>query len=111
MTAVFPIYYQKGLGGSAESFTLTTTIAMAIAAVLGPILGALVDVRPWKKRLVFAGASLGSLMCLLLGIPGPDGWLLGAIFFGLANIGASVAQVGYDALLPHVAPREEVDRL
>jgi UMF1 family MFS transporter len=111
MTAVFPIYFQKGLGGSAQSFTLTTTIAMAVAAVLGPILGALVDVRPWKKRLVFAGASVGAAMCLALGLPGPGGWLAGAIFFGLANVGASVAQVGYDALLPHVAPPDEVDRL
>ena len=36
---------------------------------------------------------------------------LAAVLFGLANIGASGSFVFYDALLPHVARGDQVDRL
>ena len=38
-------------------------------------------------------------------------WLLAAILFGAANIGAQGAFVFYDSLLPHVAREDEVDRV
>jgi UMF1 family MFS transporter len=38
-------------------------------------------------------------------------WLLAAVLFGAANIGAQGAFVFYDSLLPHVARDDEVDRV
>src|SRR4051812_41333096 len=58
ITAIFPIYYAKaasaGLppGVSEYRFSMTTTVAMVIIAILAPILGALADFRPIKKRMI-----------------------------------------------------------
>ena len=38
-------------------------------------------------------------------------WMLAAVLFVLANIGANGSFVFYDALLPHVARADEVDRV
>ena len=38
-------------------------------------------------------------------------WLLASILFILANIGANGSFVFYDALLPHIARDDEIDRV
>ena len=38
-------------------------------------------------------------------------WLLAAVLFILANIGANGSFVFYDALLPHIAATDEIDRV
>src|SRR5262245_32440481 len=57
ITAVFPYFFESVPGADLSSdevrkrFTLTTTIAMALAAVLGPVLGAVADYARLKKVL------------------------------------------------------------
>src|SRR6185503_4227885 len=38
-------------------------------------------------------------------------WLMGAVLFGVGNVGASAGFVFYDSLLPHVAREDEMDRV
>src|SRR6185503_8253203 len=38
-------------------------------------------------------------------------WLMGAVLFGVGNVGASAGFVFYDSLLPHVARDDEMDRV
>jgi UMF1 family MFS transporter len=117
ITAVFPIYFQSGVAQdmlpaqAAERFTIATVIALAIAALLGPILGAMIDVRAWKKRVLGAGMVVGvcATAGLVLVVRG-DVWL-GLGLFMLGNVAVSSAQVAYDSLLPHVARDGEVHRL
>jgi UMF1 family MFS transporter len=117
ITAVFPYFFAAvpgaDLTGAAvrERFTLTTTIAMAIAAVLGPILGAVADYGRLKKRLFTVFLLLGVLAVASMVLLRRGDWLAASILFGLANVGIASSLVFYDAFLPHVARPDEADRL
>ncbi|QDU69583.1 MFS transporter [Engelhardtia mirabilis] len=117
VTAVFPIYFERvaseGLtdSESAELFSLGTTIALLTIALLAPLLGALGDYRAIRKRLLGCFLVLGVAATAAMFLIGPGDAYLAVVLFGLANIGASGSFVFYDALLPHVAEGEEMDRL
>ena len=117
ITAVFPVFYASvpaaGLGEDAvrRQFSLITTVCMAVAALLGPILGAIADYARMKKRLfgVFFGLGVATTAALFFVHRGQ--WVLAAVLFGLANIGIASSFVFYDAMLPHIARPDEADRL
>ena len=116
VTAIFPIYFltvAKGLGEEAaqERFGWATTIAVLCVALLAPVLGALADHAPVKKRLLGLCVVLGAGSTAGLFFVLPGDWLLGLVLFGLANVCVAASVVFYDALLPHVARRGELDRL
>jgi len=117
ITAVFPVFFRRVAaaeladGEVRHRFGMVTTVCMAIAAVLGPVLGAVADYARMKKKLfaLFFGlgvAATGSLWFVHRG-----NWELAALLFGLANVGIASSFVFYDAMLPHVAREGEADRL
>jgi UMF1 family MFS transporter len=117
VTAIFPIYFSTvAARGTAPArataaYAWVTTAALVAVALLAPLLGAVADVRPWKKRLLGAFAGLGILATAGLSFVGPGAWLAGAGLFLLVNIGLNGSFVFYDALLPHVAREDELDRV
>lgn len=117
VTAVFPIYYSKVVAAhldpaaAAARFGLATTLALACAALLGPLLGAIADVRPVKKPLCAAAIVIGVAACAGLAATGPGDTTLAALLFGLANVAVYASFVLYDALLVHIARPDEVDRV
>ena len=116
ITAVFPPYYahvadELGADRAQANFAWGTAIALAVIAVAAPLLGTLADYRAMKKKLLVFFAFLGAVASGALFFVQPGDWMLALILFGVANIGASGSVVFYDALLPHVAKRDEVDRL
>jgi UMF1 family MFS transporter len=96
---------------SSRRFTIATTIALAIAALLSPILGAIADRAPVKKRFLLVFSVTGVVATAAMATVGQGDWLWGLVLFGIANIAANGAFVFYDALLPHVARPDEVDRV
>lgn len=117
ITVFYPIYFASTADGSLPSsevtarFAMATTVALAISAVLSPILGSLADQYGARKKMLAGSLVLALLSTLGLAVAPAGAWQLGLIFFGLANIGASASFVFYDALLPHVAKADEVDRV
>lgn len=117
VTAIFPIYFSTvAARGTAPArataaYAWVTTAALVAVALLAPLLGAVADVRPWKKRLLGAFAGLGILATAGLSLVGPGAWLAGAALFLLVNVGLNGSFVFYDALLPHVAREDELDRV
>ena len=115
--AVFPPFFADYAAGglppnvATARFAWATTIAVTIAAVLGPILGAVADYRALKKRLLAATMALGVVATLLMATIGPGQWEYAAALFVLGNIGVAVSQVFYDSLLPHIARPGELDRV
>ena len=91
--------------------SIATTIGLAIIAVLAPLLGAMADHTAMKKRMLGTFMGIGVAAVVMMFFIGQGNWLFAAILFVLANIGASGSFVFYDALLPHVAPTEELDRV
>lgn len=117
ITAVFPIYFSSvaaaGLPASTATFrfTIATTVGLAIIAALSPLLGAVADYAAAKKKFlaVFLALGVGSTGMMFF-IQRGD-WLFAALLFILANIGANGSFVFYDALLPHIARPDEIDRV
>jgi MFS transporter, UMF1 family len=117
VATVFPIYFQSvaaaDLPGSeaTRNFALATTLGIVLVAVVAPLMGAITDRAELKKPLLAAFAALGISGAALLFFVQEGNWVLGLFFFILVNIGANGSIVFYDALLPHVARPEEVDRV
>ena len=117
ITAVFPIYYSKvacaGLRPNVASGKLAfaTTIGMVIIAVLSPILGAFADYTARKKKLLAVFLALGVAAVAGMYFIHTGDWVLASVLFILANIGANGSFVFYDALLPHIASHDEIDRV
>jgi MFS transporter, UMF1 family len=90
---------------------IATYIAIVVAAVISPVLGAVADYTAAKKRLLglFMGIGIAAVACMYLIQHGQ--WLFAATLFVLANIGATASFVFYDGLLPHVADEKEMDRV
>src|SRR5262245_2945193 len=63
VAAVFPIYFTSvacdGHPAALDRYTWATSISIAASAVLGPILGAIADVRAWKRLLLGVFTGLG----------------------------------------------------
>jgi UMF1 family MFS transporter len=117
VTAVFPIYYSQVPASGLDPvtakfrFAMATTMALAISAVLSPVLGTITDYTASKLRYLKIFMLLGVLATGLMFFLGPGLWFAALVLFGLANIGANGSFVFYEALLPHVAPADELDRL
>jgi UMF1 family MFS transporter len=117
IAAVFPVYYSQVAAADLEGnvatfrFSIATTIALALVAVVAPVLGALADRAAMKKRLLFAFQSIGVLATAAMFLIQRGEWLSALVLFALGNVGISGAFTFYDSLLPHVARPHELDRV
>lgn len=117
ITAVFPPFFKKVAADGLEPATATayyayaTTFALALVALLAPILGALADRAPLKKRLLGGFMVLGVIATTLMALIERGDWGFALAVFIVANIGVSGSFVFYDALLPHIAGEDEVDQV
>jgi len=115
VTAVFPLYFGAVACAGAPAarahsrLLVATIVALSAAALCAPLLGALADRRGWRKRCLAVCTAVGSLATLGLATAGEGDWMLAAVLFALAQFSVALAFVFYDALLPHVARREELD--
>ncbi len=84
---------------------------MVIIALISPLLGTIADFNGQKKRMLggFLALGLASVAGMFFIYQGD--WILASVLFILANIGANGSFVFYDALLPHIARDDEVDRV
>ncbi len=117
MVAVFPIYFVKVAGAelpvssATQRLATVNTVALVVIALISPILGAISDYRGTKKRLLavfmFVGiAAIGGMFFVDRGEID-----LASVVFLVALIGVAGSYVFYEALLPHIARPEEIDRV
>jgi UMF1 family MFS transporter len=117
VTVIFPVYFERVLAAGADEgvalqrFAWITSAALLVIAILSPFLGAIADFAGIRKRLLGAFLGIGALATASLYFVHEGDWLLGALLFALANVGAQGAFVFYDSLLGHVADPHEVDRV
>jgi len=117
ITAVFPQFFSDyaaaGLAPAEATarFAWTTTVAVTIVAILGPILGAVADYRALKKRMLAVFMLIGVAATLLMATIGRGEWQYAAAIFLVANVGIAASFVFYDSLLPHIAAPDEMDRV
>jgi MFS transporter, UMF1 family len=117
ITAIFPIYYGRVASAGVPSqtsefrFSMATTGAMVVIAILAPILGALADFSAIKKRMIASFLTLGVSSVALMFFIQEGHWVLALALFVVANFAANGSFVFYDALLPHLAKDDEMDRV
>ena len=117
ITAIYPVYFTSVAGGdlppgeATQLLARTTTIALAISALLAPCLGAFADYAAVKKRLLGAFTAIGCVAAGCLALVHNGDWLLASILFGIGNIGFAISLTLYDSFLPHIAPPDEIDRV
>ena len=117
MSAFLPVYYSKvvarGLGQTVATayWGYTTAIALALIAVLSPVLGAIADYLGAKKKFLAVFMGFGVTFTACLWFIGAGAWVLTSALFILANIGFAGANVFYEALLPSIARGKEIDRV
>src|SRR5687767_4087320 len=106
VAAVFPIYFQKvaaaGLPGpeATSRFAWATTIAILIVAIVAPVLGAVADYTPVKKKLLAVFLAIGALATAGMFFISRGEWLLALTLFIVVNVGVASSIVFYDSLLP-----------
>jgi UMF1 family MFS transporter len=118
LAAVLPVYYSqvagRTLGSAAQAtayWTATLSISLVIVAILAPILGTISDLKRGKKKLLALSILVGALGVSLLFFVGTGDWLIASAAFVIARLGFAAGNVFYDALLPHVARDNDIDRV
>ena len=125
ITAVFPNFFsrvaaanpiegQPPLLAPAEAtavFSWGTTICLTFIAVLGPILGAIADYRAAKKKMLAWFLAVGVVTTAAMATIDAGEWRWALTLFMIANVAIAASFVFYDSLLPHIASRDEIDRV
>lgn len=116
-TAVFPIFFVKVAGanlqGAAASqwWANANTVGAVMIAILAPILGALADFKAAKKKFLIGFLLLGVSSTAAMFFISQGQILFAAIIYVLSLAGATGSMTFYEALLPHIASEEEMDRV
>jgi len=115
IAAVFPLYFRDVVAAdmplALSVFGVASSAAILFIGVLSPVLGALADVTGTRKRMLALLMAMGSSSVAAMFLLHEGDWPLAITLFMLANIGLAGSFVFYDALLPHIAREEEMDRV
>jgi UMF1 family MFS transporter len=117
VAALFPVYFvtvaahELAPGVATRRLALATAVTLAFLALAAPLLGAAADSAGSRKRYLAGFLAIGSGATASLAMVGPGEWVLGIVLFAVANVGAYGSLVFYDALLPHLVRRKELDRV
>ena len=118
LAAMLPAYYSSVAGSTLPSestatayWSLTLSVSLLIIAILSPILGTISDIKRGKKRFLAIFIGIGVIATGALVFVSTGDWVLASIAFILGRIGFGGANVFYDALLPHIAKKEDQDRV
>lgn len=115
-STIIPIYFKNlasadGISNAASTayWGYAASISTIIIAILGPLLGAIGDMRGYKKILFLTFMAIGAAGCLALALP--VGWLAFLGIFIIGKAGFSGSLIFYDAMLPDITSEERVDRI
>ncbi len=115
MSGFFPIFFKQYWSYGADVNTSTAllgfgnALASLIVALLAPVLGAIADRSSAKKKFLLFFAYIGVLMTAALFLVGKGQWELAIFIFAVGIIGFSGANIFYDALLPKIAGKDNID--
>jgi UMF1 family MFS transporter len=117
VAAIFPIYFQKvaaaDLPGpvATSRYAWATTWSILIVAVIAPLLGAVADYAPVKKKLLGVFLAIGAASTAAMWFITRGDWQFALMLFVIANVGVAGSIVFYESLLPHLVGEEDLDRV
>src|SRR4029078_9498630 len=92
MSAFFPIYFQKvaaaDLPGpvATSRFAWATTLSILIVAIVAPILGAVADSAPVKKKLLGVFLAIGAVSTAAMWFIVRGDWLFALVLFVITKV-------------------------
>jgi UMF1 family MFS transporter len=117
VSAILPVYFARMAAKSMPAHDATaiwgyaSAAALAVTAVLSPIVGAIADQSRRRKPILLACVLLGCAGTLGLALTAPGSWAGLIAAFAVAFIAFATGNVLYDSLLPAVASPEEMHRV
>ena len=115
VTFLYAVYFKKTVAGNEAIgdlyWSISTSIAMAVTAIISPILGAIADHNAGKKRFLLFFTALCILGTASLYFIGPGQIFWGIFLFVIANIGFEAGLVFYDAFLPEITAPKNYGRV
>ncbi len=96
---------------AASVFPFAVSLSALLQVIVLPLVGAVADHTPHKKRLMMALAYTGSVLLLGLFLVTVETVLLGAALFVLAGVAFAAASVVYNSFLPELVPPALRDRV
>ena len=114
VSTILPIYfnYLADLKGLSEVEYLAywgyaMSLSTLIVAFIGPVFGALADIKNFKKKLFTISMVIGAICCALLGTAST--WFVFLAIFVIAKVGYSSSIVFYDSMLTDITTKERMD--
>lgn len=115
VTVIYSVYFKNIVVNQGELGTAlwgrAISISMLMVAISAPIFGAVADYSRAKKKFLFYFCYLTVIFTGLLYFVQAGNVFTGMLFFIIANFGFNSGNVFYNALLPDVAPRNEIGRI
>lgn len=113
VSTLIPIFFSLIAGDSEASATVylgyATSIATAVVALFGPVLGAVSDLRGMRRRIFSIALLVGAVGCAVLGFI--QHWIWFLALFVLAKSAYSLSLVVYDSMLCDVTSKERMDEV
>lgn len=117
MVGFFPVffkqYWAQNLGVTESTFWLgmVSSLSALLMVFAAPLIGLLSDAAGRKRRLLAVFAGVGVLTSSGLFLVAQGQWSLALLLYGLGLVGFSGANIVYDALLPEVVGRRDLERV
>ncbi|MCK9425561.1 MAG: MFS transporter [Ignavibacteriaceae bacterium] len=115
VTFLYAVYFKQTVNEGKPIgdlyWSLGTSIAMLITAIISPVLGAIADYSAGKKRFLLFFTLQCILATALLTFVEKGNVLSGLILFIIANVGFEAGLVFYDAFLPEITSPKNYGRV
>jgi UMF1 family MFS transporter len=116
MTVVYSVYFRDAVVGAADNrgdrlWGIANFLAMAVVAVVSPILGAFSDYSGRRKFFLIATTLQTVVATALLYFVGPGDVTTGIVYYVIASIGFEAGYVFYNAFLPDVSTPRTIGRV
>ncbi|MCK5052465.1 MAG: MFS transporter, partial [Candidatus Cloacimonetes bacterium] len=115
VTVIYSVYFKNVVVDQGEFGTAlwgrAISISMLMVAATAPIFGAVADFSRAKKKFLFYNCYLTVIFTALLFFVQAGDIFKGMLFFIIANFAFNSGNVFYNALLPDIAPREEIGKV
>ncbi len=92
-------------------FAISVSVALFVAALLAPLLGALADITGRRKRLLIVSTIAASVFSSTMFILTTGMWQMGLVLYFFSQVTMNFCLGFSSSLLPHVARQDDMNRV